>query len=341
MSGWQRAQALRELGHQVIEFPHDGYPDLSPMARVLSRFTNVVFDPEVVVCFNQDFLSKFSEAKPEVAWIEKALMLLPETLCRAKELLPECVFVCFQDDDPLGFRIKERPFWTHFIEAIPLYDLHFVKKKVDLVEFSACGAARVELFLGGFYPGMFRPNPQEGIPPKFKNDVSFVGTAIDHRVGVIGDLVRKHKIPVNVYGTLWNRKPLYYRHRSLFHPGAVEHEYVNVICGSKISLGFVSSSNRDEYSMRTFEIPACKGFFLAERTPKHLELFEEGKEAEFFGSPEECAEKIRYYLGHEDERSKIAEAGYQRCVGSDYTIHRSLSDALARVTDIGKGLAPA
>jgi spore maturation protein CgeB len=103
------------------------------------------------------------------------------------------------------------------------------------------------------------------------------------------------------------------------------------VSGSKISLGFVSSSNHDEYSLRTFEIPACKGFFLGERTDKHRELFEEGKEAEFFGSEDECSDKIRFYLSHERERDRVAQAGYDRCVKSDYSLHRRLRDAIAKL----------
>ena len=58
---------------------------------------------------------------------------------------------------------------------------------------------------------------------------------------------------------------------------------------------------------------------LAERTDEQRALFEEGREAAYFGSFDELIDKIRYYLAHEDERARIAQAGHDRCMASDYS----------------------
>jgi spore maturation protein CgeB len=141
-------------------------------------------------------------------------------------------------------------------------------------------------------------------------------------------LFERFHIRVKVFGDRWKRTWVGWRYPRHFSPAAYSEAYVNAISNSKISLAFVSSSNRDEYTMRTFEIPGSGGFFLAERTPKHQELYEEGKEAEFFSSVEECADKIVFYSNHESARQRIAAAGYERCVRSDYLLSSRIRESL-------------
>jgi len=95
--------------------------------------------------------------------------------------------------------------------------------------------------------------------------------------------------------------------------------YAKAICAAKINLALLSgkvrgSSRGDETTTRTYEIPACRGFMLHERSPELLELYSEGEEVTCFSSPQELAEKIDYYLVHPEEREAIAGAGHRRCV---------------------------
>ncbi|MBM3229792.1 glycosyltransferase [Candidatus Parvarchaeota archaeon] len=95
--------------------------------------------------------------------------------------------------------------------------------------------------------------------------------------------------------------------------GAVSYEkMVEIFNRSKINLNFNFITGGTQMNARLFEVTACGGFVL---TPDNYDLpryFEAGKEVVCYESPSDLVEKIRYYLSHEAEREKIAEAGYRR-----------------------------
>ena len=55
--------------------------------------------------------------------------------------------------------------------------------------------------------------------------------------------------------------------------------YREAISNSKINLCFLRKANDDLQTDRTMEIPACKGFMIAERTNEQIKLFKEDIEA--------------------------------------------------------------
>lgn len=52
--------------------------------------------------------------------------------------------------------------------------------------------------------------------------------------------------------------------------------------------------------------------FQQEITKDMASLYEENKEIVFYRNKDEFVDKICYYMTHDDERLKIAEAGYER-----------------------------
>ena len=73
-----------------------------------------------------------------------------------------------------------------------------------------------------------------------------------------------------------------YKNLKIHFTDVIGDDYRKTICSSKIVLGFLRKVNADTQTSRTFEIPACGGFMLMERTENQQRLFEEGKEAEYF-----------------------------------------------------------
>jgi len=109
---------------------------------------------------------------------------------------------------------------------------------------------------------------------------------------------------------------------------AIGRELAAVASLSKISLGFLSETNYDGHTSRTFEIPACGGFMLGQRSAGQLEFFEEGREIECFDSYEEMHDKIRFYLANDAARERIRAAGRERCVRSGYSYQERFRFAL-------------
>jgi spore maturation protein CgeB len=95
-------------------------------------------------------------------------------------------------------------------------------------------------------------------------------------------------------------------------------DYREGIWKSKINLSFITHSNQDEFVHKSFEIAACGGFLLAERSAGHAARFVEDVEAVFFTGIDECAAKIRRYLPDEAARARIAAAGCERARKSGY-----------------------
>lgn len=80
-----------------------------------------------------------------------------------------------------------------------------------------------------------------------------------------------------------------------------------------------------QFKARIFEIPGCKTFLLTEYV-NHLEdYYEIGKEIECFCTVKELSKKIDYYLKNEEEREKIAEAGYKRTI-QDHTWEKRFNE---------------
>lgn len=85
----------------------------------------------------------------------------------------------------------------------------------------------------------------------------------------------------------------------------------------------------DIVTMRVFDIAACGGFVLAERSDALAEVFEVGTEIETHGSFDELHDKTRHYLAHPDRAAAFAARG-RDAVLQRHTISGRLVQMLAR-----------
>jgi len=133
-------------------------------------------------------------------------------------------------------------------------------------------------------------------------------------------LIENH-IPIKIFGGGWENKKYWENIKNNYVKGVfVGNEYVKIINSMDIALHFLRRGNRDEQDHRTFEIPACGTFMLAQFSDFH-EKFKQANAADLFSNKMELLNKIKYYLKNKEERITIANNGYNyvRNMHYDYT----------------------
>jgi len=88
--------------------------------------------------------------------------------------------------------------------------------------------------------------------------------------------------------------------------------YLYAISGAKIGVSVNAANNVKMYhSDRLTHYLACGSFVLAKRVPDSDLLFKDGEHLRYFDTIEEFFDLADWYLNHEPERKKLADAGMQ------------------------------
>ncbi len=188
-----------------------------------------------------------------------------------------------------------------------------------------------------------------------KTDVSFIGSWNKERGRIVADLVKKG-VPVSSFGAGWKTGRL------------SENDMIRLFYESKVNLG-INSPNADfsiksigklffrrsvekivpdfwhfprnfrswlvgrkisQIKARIFEIPACGGFLLTGKADDLDKFFEIGKEIAVYEKPEDIPKIVRYYLSHNEERERMAKAGYERVI-RDHTYEKRLEEIFKKI----------
>lgn len=114
-------------------------------------------------------------------------------------------------------------------------------------------------------------------------------------------------------------------------------EMVKMYSRSKINLGFstcgethLSGERILQIRLRDFEVPMSGGFYMVEYMEELEEFYEIGKEIVCYAGVEDLADKVRYYLRHDDEREAVRRAGYERCL-RDHTWQKRFAAAFRQM----------
>lgn len=337
-----RLRALERLGHEVR-----GVHTVEPWSEAswLARHAQKRLQRGSVVNeINRRVLTAARDFKPDLVWAEKQEFLTLETLRAVKATGAR---LAHYTPDPYFSLPWKR---TRLMDqAMGAFDVLVFCKRYEQAQYEALGKPLVYMPLG-YCDEVHRPLPSDD--PRWSCSAGFLGGWEPRRERLL-HAVAKSGVDLKIWGGYWDfladgrwslrrqvalgqlaGKDHFSFHRdpavAAAHQGGevYDDDYARALTGSRIGLGFLRTVVPDQHTTRTFEIPACGSMLLADRTDEHRALFEEGKEAEFFGSEEELVEKLKFYTANDTAREAIAQGGARRCVDGRYAYIHRLHDAL-------------
>jgi spore maturation protein CgeB len=313
-----RKEALVRLGHRVTHIDPEA---LLPSHRIISLWQWRAGSIGLAGIVRRRVLQSLdgeagAPGSFDLAWIDHGGLvdatLVDELKARARHVL------CYTIDDPFGGRDRLR--WHQFFRALPHYDLLVVVRACNLLEAYDHGARKVLRVCMSADEIAHAPRAlTEDERRLWQSEVAFVGTAFPERGPFLAELI-KLGVPLALYGHRYDRLPQWPLLRRFWRPANTDSDdgYASAIGGAKICLGLLSKGNRDQHTTRSMEIPSLGGILCAERTPEHLTLYEEDREAVFWNTPQECASKCLALLADARRCEAIATAGRQRYLNNPW-----------------------
>lgn len=222
-----------------------------------------------------------------------------------KPVLPEGPLAYFASDTHLGpdyrFSMAEKADYAFFAQKRAIEEYKPSKKNKS-----------VTWLPHAFEPECYRPGVWtgkewiDGVPNK-EYDICFVGHMQDvenyngfTRMDFLDRMFKE--FPSFYFGT---RSPIDKAH-NLFDDASSKFNK------SKVCLNI---SIKDDVNMRVFEVSGSGAFLLTNWLPDLEELgYIDGVTCATYKTLDEAVEKTKYYLEHEEEREKIAKAGYELAI---------------------------
>jgi spore maturation protein CgeB len=252
--------------------------------------------------FNEAVVDLASSFRPDLVFVVSARVVAPSTLSRLQESAP--VFTFFTDN-PLDGHHTHR---SRFQDA--------TLSKWDAVLIWSERLAK-ELKLSGVRKAVFHPfccdtqylSPVSGARPEC--DVVFLANwdpggkrerflkAIEHvKIHVWGqaDWLSRSSLPLGDRYKGMNRYE----------------DLPRLVASGKLALNVMRAQNLMGHNLRSYEIVACGGLMLSERTPELPALFSEDEEAVYFSTPEELRQKVDWLLAHPETAKRIAQKAHAK-----------------------------
>lgn len=288
----RQIKGLIRLGHdtQVFSYNTAFWQTAPVMSRLLTRRWCKPYVDELLV-------KQIKNYKPDVVYISFANFLDAQTVRLARVAAPDALFLGYDGDLWPELHKGRVQTAANLDLLITVYDGNGLQAYRD------AGVRCV------FMPFFCDPDIEYryDVGDKWKSDILFTGqTRYKHKRYPTEDT--RHQLLSRLVGM-----PCCAVYGCLGRPKVVGMDYLFAISGAKIGLSANAVNDiRLYHSDRFYTYLSCGTFVLAKRVPDTDLLFQDGKHLRYFDSVDEFFDLAKWYLAHEDERLKIADAGMQR-----------------------------
>lgn len=313
-----RARALQRLGLQVT---HIDMRSLLPASNWVDRITWKLGGQYFAPFLNRQLRLALATREFDLCLVDNGEWVTRATLSILRQHARKVVN--YNIDDPTGPRDGRR--FTAYRQTARFYDLAVVMRQSNVDELKALGMAKsLRVFMCSdevsHAPRPITHQDQD----QWGTDILFLGTWMPERGPFLLELIDAG-LPISIRGSNWEKAPEWARLKPYWHgPAVAGDDYAKAIQCARINLGLLSKGNRDQHTTRSMEIPALGGLLCAERTDEHQALYQEGQEAVFWSTAQECADVCRTLLANESKRLAIQEQGQHRHLASPHRNERML-----------------
>lgn len=304
-------RAFVDMGYEVDLVGEEYLYRPSFINRLVNKFLPLPFFWGVNR-LNKVIIERVEKFLPDLVILFKPIFIKTKTINELKKN-KSLVFSYHSDNAWLPINSS-----TYYVAGLNLYDALFfqnrhnadeAKKNINIESIYLPSAVDTEIH----YPVKVYNGPN--------SDIAFIGTYIrGEKREVWLEKLCQLGYNLKIYGSRWEKcKNRCLKNRKIINGPKYGRDFSEVVNSTKIVINFLREHNNDEQNSRTYELPACGGFMLHERTEEVLKLFKEGKEAEFFSNFRELRDKIDYYLKQEEERIAIAKSGLEKVRLEEYS----------------------
>ena len=304
------AWGFRELGWEVIEFRLLAEEDALGFAGVKLRYAPALRG------LNERFLDTVARTRPDMVFLQRCDLILPEAIRAVRDVSARTVVFQFHNDDPfIGMRNRIK--CRHFLHSLPYANATFVFRPVNVEDARRFGAPLVEV-LPPYYVRTLHHPVSDGV---VDYDVVFIGHyEPDGRAQAIEALAATG-LRVGLFGTRWDEAPRSCAWiRSQCAVPVRGDEYRRTLSRAKMALVLLSRLNRDVWTTRCFEIPAC-GVAMLVPDNEHMRAFFTDEEAIYYrdGDVADLVAKAVAWSRSPDQCEEVAQAGWRRCMADGHS----------------------